>query len=154
VTLAARAIERNGSPRRALPMLWKSPSEAPPKTDAWLAIVETGQAPESAELAEMVERLGHPDAVTREDIRRRATGDFRTWLEDWRNGSTIRHRMIDVGYELVPNPDEKGGSRATRDLLAAQAGPPGARCRRQGVRGEGGLRQPTPPQGTVAASGR
>jgi hypothetical protein len=60
VTLAARAIDRNGSPRRALPMLWKNPSEAPPKTNAWLAIVETGQAPESAELAEVVERLGHP----------------------------------------------------------------------------------------------
>jgi hypothetical protein len=45
---------------------------APPKTAAWHMVVATGVAPESSDLADMIEGMGKPDALTLQMVKVRA----------------------------------------------------------------------------------
>ena len=58
----------------------------PPKTQAWWDIIDANRAPEDAELADILDALGNPDAVTLEH-KAKATGDFYDWLGDRRNSA-------------------------------------------------------------------
>jgi hypothetical protein len=101
------------------------PKAPPPKTEAFWEIVNANRAPENAELADAIEALGNPDAITLEDIIPRA-GAFGEWLRDRRNSRQVPHRFEDVGYVPVRNSSVKdqlwkiGGKRlavyARRDL--------------------------------------
>ena len=53
------------------------PKAPPPKTEAFWSIVDAGRAPEDAELADVLDKIGNPDAVTISRIANAAVGDPR-----------------------------------------------------------------------------
>lgn len=85
------------------------PKAPPPKTDAFWSIVDASRAPEDAELADVLDRLGNPDVVTIARIVSEAPADFVSWLVDKKNRKTIGHRMDDCDYVPVRNRDAKDG---------------------------------------------
>ena len=102
------------------------PKAPPPKTEAFWAIVDASRAPEDAELADVLDILGNPDAVTLVKVQATATGGFQDWLCDRRNRRQIPHRFEQCGYVPVRND-------ARRDRLWVING------RRQVVYGQGRL---------------
>jgi hypothetical protein len=100
----------NGHVAAHLAMLDLSPFDPkapPPKTDAFWAIVDASRAPEDAELADVLDTLGRPDAVTIALIVSEATGGVLAWLTDHKNRRSIPHRMEQCGYVPVRNPAAK-----------------------------------------------
>jgi hypothetical protein len=84
-------------------------AKAPPlKTAAFWAIVDANRAPEDAELADVLDRLGNPDAVTIWRIATEADGDFQNWLRDRKNRRAIPHRMEQCGYVPVRSATKDG----------------------------------------------
>jgi hypothetical protein len=82
----------------------KFDAKAPPiKTAAFWAIVDANQAPEDAELADVLDRMGNPDATTMIRITAAAMGELETWLKDRRNRRAIPHRLEKCGYVPVRN---------------------------------------------------
>jgi Family of unknown function (DUF5906) len=82
------------------------PKAPPPQTPAFRAIVEANRAPEEGELADILDSLGNPDAVTLADIVHGITdysSGFRAWLQDRKNRRTIPHRFNAAGYVAVYN---------------------------------------------------
>lgn len=80
-----------------------NPKAPPPKTDAFWAIVDASRAPEDAELADVLESLGTPDATTIMRIANQANGDFQAWIRERKNRKQIPHRMEKCGYVPVRN---------------------------------------------------
>jgi hypothetical protein len=58
------------------------PKAPPPKTAAFWDIVDANRAPEDAELADVLDRLGNPVAITLAQVQSEATGDFQlgSWI--------------------------------------------------------------------------
>ena len=56
------------------------PKAPPPQTPAWWDIVHTSQAPEDAELADVIDAMGNPDAMTVKQLIAEATGAVAEWL--------------------------------------------------------------------------
>jgi hypothetical protein len=84
--------------------------EPPPKTVAFWDIVSANSAPEDAELADVLEALGNPPAVTLGQLIERGAGtDSADWLMDRRNRRSIPHRMERCGYTQVRNPNADDG---------------------------------------------
>jgi hypothetical protein len=81
----------------------------PPKTSAFWDIVDASRAPEDAELADVLDRLGNPPATTLARIMNEATGDFETWVRDRKNRRVIPHRLEQCGYIPVRNAAAKDG---------------------------------------------
>jgi hypothetical protein len=79
------------------------PKAPPPKTAAFWDIVDAGRAPEDAELADVLDRLGNPEATTLIRIQNAAAGDFETWIKDRKNRRAIPHRLEKCGYVPVRN---------------------------------------------------
>src|SRR5262245_16274486 len=75
----------------------------PPQTGRFWRIVGAGQVPEDAELADVLDALGNPDAITLEQLVMRAVGGFHDWLTDRKNRRSIPHRMDEAGYVPVRN---------------------------------------------------
>ena len=75
----------------------------PPKTPAFWEIVDASRAPEDAELADAIEALGSPDALTLDQIASRANVSFAEWLRDHKNARRIPHRLEACGYVAVRN---------------------------------------------------
>jgi hypothetical protein len=100
-----------------------NPKAPPPKTAAFWFAVDTNRAPEESELADILDELGNPAAVTVAQIRGKAdytSGGFGDWLEDRKNRRAIPHRMENCGYTAVRNDVDKcdgqwrvGGKRQT-----------------------------------------
>lgn len=99
-----------------------SPKAAPPKTEAFWAIVDANRSPEDSELADAIDRLGterpgpdgqpeviRPKAVTIDRIAAMADGDFVLWIRDPKNRRAIPHRMEECGYSTVRNKNAKDG---------------------------------------------
>jgi hypothetical protein len=87
-----------------------NPKAPPPQTEAFYEIVNSSRAPEDAELADAIEWLGSPNAVTIADII--SVPDqfpLREFLTDRRNARRIPHRMEACGYVPVRNPNVKDG---------------------------------------------
>jgi hypothetical protein len=79
----------------------------PPKTPAFWDIVAAGTAPEDAELADVLDELKNPDAVTLDQLSEAAAGsEIGEWLMDRKNRRAIPHRMERCGYAPVRNPDD------------------------------------------------
>lgn len=78
-----------------------NPKEPPEKTDAFWEIVNTGRAPEDADMADAIEELQSPDAVTIDMVAEAADADFYDWLNDRRNRRKIPHRFETAGYVPV-----------------------------------------------------
>jgi hypothetical protein len=82
----------------------------PPKTAAFWDIVAASSAPEDAELTDVLEALGNPDAVTLDQLIERTVGtDAAEWLMDRKNRRAIPHRMERCRYAPVRNPDADDG---------------------------------------------
>lgn len=81
----------------------------PPKTRAFWDIVDANRSPEDAELADTIDALGNPAALTLEDLKIKADASFVDWLNDRRNRRVIPHRLEQCGYERVRNPDADSG---------------------------------------------
>jgi hypothetical protein len=80
------------------------PKAAPPKTATFWAIVDASRAPEDADLADVFDQLGNPDAVTlRQIINRCEEGDFKDWLKDRKNRRQMPFRFEKCGYVPVRN---------------------------------------------------
>src|ERR1035437_9937768 len=81
----------------------------PPKTPAFWDIVDANRAPEDAELADVIEGIGTPSALTLSHLVDRASGGFQEWLLDRRNRRQIPHRLESAGYAPVRNPHADDG---------------------------------------------
>ena len=79
------------------------PKAPPPKTPAFWDIVNVNRAPEDAELADVLDELGNPDAVTRDQLIVKAKGEIAEWLMNRRNWRSIPHRMERCGYASLRN---------------------------------------------------
>ncbi len=119
-----------------------NPKAAPPQTPAFWDIVAANCAPEDSELADQLDQLGNPAAVSltrlidsTRDIHGMVTG-IGLWLGERKNRRQIPLRMEPCGYVPVHNPTAKDGlwkidgkrqavyAKATlllRDQLAAAA---------------------------------
>ena len=94
-----------------------NPKAPPPKTDAFWAVVDAGRAPEDAELADVLDQLEEPEAVTLAmlvgKLRENFDGDSKDHLADWLearpNARQVPHRMEAVGYVRVRNDGAKDG---------------------------------------------
>ena len=87
------------------------PAAPPPKTSAFCEIAGAGKAPKEAELAEALDKLGWPDAVTLSQVAEKAARDLAFWICDRRNSRLIPHRMVACGYVAVRNPADKSDGR-------------------------------------------
>jgi hypothetical protein len=85
------------------------PKAPPRKTAAFWDVVDANRAPEDAELADTLEALGHPPAVTLRSIIAQAPVEFADWLRDRKIARQIPHRMEAAGYVSVRNPNAKDG---------------------------------------------
>jgi hypothetical protein len=85
------------------------PKAPPPTTVAFWDIVNVNRAPEDAELADVLDKLGNPDAVTPAQLIAKATGETAEWLMDRKNRRTIPHRLERCGYSSVRNEGAKDG---------------------------------------------
>jgi hypothetical protein len=81
----------------------------PPKTAAFWDIVAANSAPEDAQLADVLDALGGPDAVTLEQLLTKASGEAAEWLMDRKNRRAIPHRMERCNYTPVRNPGADDG---------------------------------------------
>jgi hypothetical protein len=75
----------------------------PPKTQAFYEIVDANRAPEDAELADAIDAMGAPDALTLDRIKGLADADVVMWLRDRKNARRIPHRLEACGYVAVRN---------------------------------------------------
>jgi hypothetical protein len=82
-----------------------NPKAPPPQTEAFWAIVNASRAPEESELADVLDLLGNPDAVTLGRLKSKAEGETFNWLNERKNRRTIPHRLENCGYVPVRNPD-------------------------------------------------
>ncbi len=82
----------------------------PPKTAAWHDIVAANRAPEDAEMADAIEALGTPQALTISQLANATnSASFRDFLTERRNARQIPHRLEAAGYVAVRNERAKDG---------------------------------------------
>ena len=81
----------------------------PPKTPAFWEIVDASQAPEDAELADVLDALGNPDAMTLPQLIAEATGEAAEWLMDRRNRRASRIGWSAAATSPCATPDRKDG---------------------------------------------
>jgi hypothetical protein len=81
----------------------------PPKTEAFWDIVASNSAPEDAELADALDKLGNADAVTLSAVAEASETSFGEWLRDRKNSRRVPHKMEEAGYRPVRNPSAKSG---------------------------------------------
>ena len=88
-----------------------NPKAPPPKTPAWHDIVNSNRAPEDAELADALDGIGWPNAVTISQIATSLTcaQAFAEYIRDRRNSRKLPHRLEAVGYIAVHNAHAKDG---------------------------------------------
>jgi hypothetical protein len=87
------------------------PNAPPPKTPAFWDIINTNSAPEDAELADVIDALGNPKALTPKQLIAKAKGETLEWLMDRRNRRALPHRLERCGYVSVRNPDAASDGR-------------------------------------------
>lgn len=89
-----------------------NPKAPPKRTPAFFEIVASGVAPEEVELSDLIERMGNPAAVTLTQLSQRANretdlDELARWIDDRDNRKAIPHKLEQVGYVRVPNPNNK-----------------------------------------------
>jgi hypothetical protein len=110
---------------RTLDLSDYDPKAPPPKTAAWWDIVDASRAPEDAELADVLDRLDNPDAITLTDIIFEGSdSDFIDWMKDRKNRRLIPHRFEQAGYVAIHNDTAKDGLwkiKGKRQVVYAKA---------------------------------
>jgi Family of unknown function (DUF5906) len=94
---------------RTLDISGFNPKAPPLKTPAFWEIVDANRAPEDAELSDVIDRLGGPDAITLDRIVSTADAELGAWLRDRKSRRMIPHRLEDCGYVPVRNDGAKDG---------------------------------------------
>jgi hypothetical protein len=84
------------------------PKAPPPQTPAFWEIVSANQAPEDAELADAIDALGNPEALTIKQLIAAAKGALAEWLSERKNRRALPHRLERCGYVAVRS-DAKDG---------------------------------------------
>ncbi len=69
---------------------------SPPKTPAFWEIVDANRAPEDAELADAIDAIGRPEALTLDSL-------STSWIFNTKNRRVIPHRLERCGYAPVRN---------------------------------------------------
>jgi hypothetical protein len=89
------------------------PKAPPPKTNAWHDMVDCNLSSEQGELADILDDLASPKAVTIQRIASQARQsnnfEFADWIEDRKNSRLIPHRLEGAGYVRVRNPSAQDG---------------------------------------------
>ena len=85
------------------------PKTPPPKTPAFYDIVGASASPEDAELADLLDEIGNPEATTLSRLLAAASGPVLEWLSDRKNRRAIPHRLERAGYVPARNPDANDG---------------------------------------------
>jgi hypothetical protein len=85
------------------------PKAPPKKTEAFHAIVNASHAPEDSDLADILDRLRNPDAVTLLRVADLADTDFATWLRERKNRRVVGYRFENCGYVAVRNESANDG---------------------------------------------
>jgi hypothetical protein len=90
-----------------------NPKAPPPKTAAFWSIVDANRAPEEGEVADLLDKLGNPDAVTLKQLITAASSSgnifsgsihsLAHFLEDRKNRRAVPHRLDGAGYTPVRN---------------------------------------------------
>lgn len=97
----------------------------PPKTAAFWAMVQAGEAPESSELRSVIEAMGSPDAVTVRALALKAAQigmhDLSSELRDRKTRARLPHMLDRVDYVSVHNPDNKRGRFGAETVYAKKA---------------------------------
>jgi Family of unknown function (DUF5906) len=92
------------------------PKAPPPQTDAFFEIVNASRSSEDAELADALDALGWPNAVTIATVIAASTqSEFVDYLKDRKNRRKIPHRFEECGYTPVRNPDAEDGLWKLKD---------------------------------------
>jgi hypothetical protein len=116
------------------------PKAPPKKTPAFWDVVDASRAPEDAELADVLDQMGNPDATTLIQITNNATGGFEEWIKDRKNRRAIPHRLERCGYVPVRNDNAKDGlwkiNNARQAVYARAELPPSDRIKAAGVLAE------------------
>ncbi len=86
-----------------------NPKSPPRQTSAFLDIVDAGRAPEDAELADAIDRLGNPMVLTLAELIDKADESLAEWLMDRKSRRQIPHRLESCGYRAVRNADVQDG---------------------------------------------
>jgi len=85
------------------------PKEPPPKTPAFWDMVNINTAPEDNELADVIETMGNPDALTMTQVIAKASGAIVDWLLERKHFRALKHRLGRCKYVSVKNPDREDG---------------------------------------------
>lgn len=100
----------------------------PPKTEAFWHVVNSNRSPEESEVADVLDGMEWPAALTIDMLVQRADAKmgctFGDWLKDRRNSRQIPHRLEAAGYEPVRNPSAKDGLfvvNAKRQVIYAKS---------------------------------
>ena len=85
------------------------PKAPPPQTAAFWDIVDANRSPEDAELADVLDGIGRPPAITLARLADRAEAAFKDWLQDRKNRRQVPHRLEGAGYVPVRNSNADDG---------------------------------------------
>ena len=98
---------------RSLDLSGFDPKAPPQKTEAFWAIVQTGEAPESGELRDVLDDLSNPNALTIgmlvTSARTLGLHDLANELNDRKSRRALPHKLERIGYVSVRNPDADDG---------------------------------------------
>lgn len=86
-----------------------NPKAPPLKTPAFWAIVEAGRQPEESEIADALDRLNNPPAITVDCLMTGADGDLALYLRERKNRKAVSHKIHAAGYEVIRNDTVKDG---------------------------------------------
>jgi hypothetical protein len=83
------------------------PKAEPPKTPAFRYMVIAGRGSAYDELADAIDELGNPPALTISELS--AVAPSLEWLRDPTKRKSTSYRITDCGYVMIENPDAKDG---------------------------------------------
>ena len=107
--LPTRAPRARARSRATLDLSAFDPKAPPPKTNAFWDIVGANRSHEDAEIADVIDDLGNPSAITIDRIAGAADNELAGWIRDRKNRRQIPHRLEQCEYVPVRNDAAKDG---------------------------------------------
>lgn len=88
----------------------KFDAKAPPKkTDAFYTMVDAGTPEKTDDIADALDAVGQPDAVTVEQLELVGDPTLQEWFADIKNAKSVHYRMEASGYVAMRSPHAKDG---------------------------------------------
>jgi Primase C terminal 2 (PriCT-2)/Bifunctional DNA primase/polymerase, N-terminal/Family of unknown function (DUF5906) len=85
------------------------PKAPPLKTPAFWEIVDANRPTEESEIADVLDVIGNPPAITIDRLIASAGSDLGLFLKDRKNRKAVAHRIGAAGYSVVRNDQAKSG---------------------------------------------